>query len=413
MQDYGTYRQADLASKARAAENKSMGDLAREKALATIRSAEAGVVDPYNRLVGGGPRNYADLTNMTVREVIDLASGLKAQGHMSNVAGGFQFKNTTLASVAKDLGILDQKFTPDLQDKVAQELMQRRADRATIDGKVDVDTFAKELAKEWASLATKDGKSYYDKNGIDKAGVDYATVRGIAKDLVDHGVVTARSGGRSTSPDLPSNVASLPSSRPTSFDDKYLGGSKSNGGLSPKQIGDYREYANVRSYAPVDPVTRVAEAPQAAQSARPPAPTPSRAGRPADASPTQPSAPAKSKELTTGQQILAGGIDVLGGMVPGLGTGLSIANAGLKLTGNRTVGEMIVNDMVNGSGRNGSAIMASAGSDRSVTRKKPEPAKVSVQPADSFIDKYVAFVDPVKRPTPAQKWSSESQYGQV
>lgn len=405
MQDYGQYRATDLASRARAAENKSMADLARESALATIRSAEAGVTNPYNRLVGGGPNDYADLTSLTVREAIAMAGGLKAQGHLSNVLGGYQFKNTTLANAATKLGVLDEKFTPEMQDKLAQELFQQRADRATVNGQIDVDAFANELAREWASLATKDGKSYYDRNGIDKAGVDYATVRGMAKDLVDHGIVSVRTNGRS-SPDLPSTVASLPSARPSAdrFAESYLGGSKASGGLSPKQVAAYEDYGLNRGFAPINPVTRVAETvPRPA-----PVSAPNRAATGGGTGPVVGDAmPVPDPVQKPGSPILANGIDVLAGMLPGVGTAATVLNAGLALTGNRTIGQRIADDFANGGGKNGSVLMGSGGSDRPDRVKKPkDDQKVTPPTPERFEETYLAFVDPVKRPTPAEKWGA-------
>ncbi len=426
MQDYDQYRATDLAAKARAAENKSMVDMTRENILATIRRAEAGTLDPYNRLVDGGPKKYADLTSMTVRDVIKYAGTLRAAGHKANVLGAYQFKNTTLAEIATQMGVLDQQFTPELQDQLAKGLVQRRADQATVNGQIDVDAFANGLAKEWAALSTKDGLSNYADNGIDKASVGYSTVRDMAKNLVDYGVVGPKSTGGQRN-DLPARVASIPTARPSSlerFESTYLGGSRSNtGGLSPRQIEAYKDAGLNRGYAPVDPINRSVasnvSASFGAPSSRPvvrqqPSASPTTPATPASAS-MSPAASAAPAKRSIGQAAMAGGIDVLAGMAPGLGTGLTILNAGLALSGNRTLGERIVDDFANGGGRNGSELMPGRNSSERPDRMpeaKRKPTSAIKTSAERFEETYLKpFDDGVARPTPQQKWGNGRDYG--
>ncbi|WP_395451207.1 hypothetical protein ACHMW7_16275 [Aminobacter sp. UC22_36] len=409
MADLDQFQRTDLASKARAAENKSMADLAVEKTLARIRAAEAGTTNPYNRLVSGGPVDYVDLSNMTLRQVLDYQKGMIAAGHASTALGAYQIKNSTLKMVTDQLGVgLDQKFTPELQDQLAKGLLQNRANRAAVDGNIDVDRFANELANEWAAFKGSSGSGKYDGDGKNTATVSYDQVRDLASGLVDYGVVSGRPARTGTSTGLPSEVAMLPSSRP-SFEEKYLGGSSPNtntGGLSPKQVADYKDYGLNRSYGPVNPVSR----PSASQVA---AATPSAPSRSAGSTSTLPgnapapsSAPQAPKELSTGQKIVAGGIDILGGMIPGVGNGLTIANAGLKLTGNRTIGERIVGDFASGDGKNGSVLMASNGSDR--PERGGSGKSTNADPVVRFEETYLTpptpFDDGVKRPTPAERW---------
>ncbi|OWK19377.1 hypothetical protein AJ88_45655 [Mesorhizobium amorphae CCBAU 01583] len=196
-----------------------MKDLSRERALGTISTAEVGKKDPYNTLSGG---LIGDITSLTVKEAVALA-GTKWKGKIANVLGAYQFKNSTLADVATKMGLLDAKMTPQVQDALAVGLMQHRANQATVDGKIDVDKFANALSKEWASLATTTGKSYYNANGIDKASVAYATVHEIAKDLVANGVVSpGKSVGSITSKDVSSVQTKAPGLG--RFNSTYMGG---------------------------------------------------------------------------------------------------------------------------------------------------------------------------------------------
>jgi hypothetical protein len=114
--------------------------------------------------------------------------------------------------------------------------------------------------------------------------------------------------------------------------------------------------------------------------------------------------------------LIAGGIDVLSTLVPGVGQYAGIVNAGLQLTGNRTIGERVVDafndgDFVGGSSGAGGRD-SGEGSGRRVALEKHAPKVVkpgATVKAPAFADKYLeppnTFLnDPVKRPTPAQRW---------
>lgn len=414
-------------------------------ALDVIRSAEAGTKNPYNRLVSGGPQDYADLTNMTVREAVELASGLKAKGHLANVLGAYQFKDTTLSIIANKLGVMDEKFTPELQDKLARGLFQHRADLATVDGKIDVDRFAGELAKEWASLATSAGTSHYDPNGIDKASVPYGIVRNLASDLVEYGIV--RPGGSArTAPakqgggGLPDTVSTLPTPRPPDrFAEKYL--RQPSEGVNAEQtrrgvegardvairesglpaanpgsevVGDLAEREFYRKggvplnqpAAPTLPGPRMV--PDVTQ---PPAVLPEPAMPPRSRSPG-PAAPAVPEDRSFGQKVAGGGFDVLAGLVPVAGPILSIINGGLALTGNRTIGDRLVDRIGKFDGDwpanrvFGETGYGESSTDRNTTGSRETPTSTTVaKPAQKFEDTYLKpFTDDTWRPTPYQRW---------
>lgn len=119
--------------------------------------------------------------------------------------------------------------------------------------------------------------------------------------------------------------------------------------LTPRQIAEYQYNAQTRMAAPLAPVN---------------GPAPRAAGDVSD----RVFPPAPPEPRTTGQKIAAGGIDILTGLIPGVGPGLSIANAGLAITGNRTIGERVVdrvrgaNPRSGGGGAGGSVGSGSAGS---------------------------------------------------
>jgi muramidase (phage lysozyme) len=378
-------RQADMAQQARASETTSMKDLAREQALGTISKAEVGVKDPYNTLSGG---LTADVTGMTVRDAIAFAK-TEWDGKLANVIGAFQVKDTTLKGIAEKMGLMDAKMTPAVQDQIAVGLLQERANKATVDGQVDVDKFAHELSKEWASMAAPTGKSYYNANGIDKASVSYATVHDIAKDLVANGVVTA---GKSVSGITSKDVSSVQTNAPgvSRFSSTYMGGKAANSAsktasAAPSQQNDPSGLP-AGTYNGYDPSGLPADTPTKA-----PAPTPA---------PVQAPAPAPPRSLA--QKVAAAGIDIGLGMLPGVGTAVSVINGGLALTGNKTLGERTVDSFVSGQGGAGPDSGASrlgGGNDRIVKDESTTPKS-----DESFEDRYMKYVDPTPRPTPGQRW---------
>jgi hypothetical protein len=123
---------------------------------------------------------------------------------------------------------------------------------------------------------------------------------------------------------------------------------------------------------------------------------------------TGPTPEAKPKqELTTGQKIAAGVIDIGSGFVPVVGTGLGLLNAGLQITGNDTIGERIVRnagagtapleDQAGRSTADNGAIEMQKKAEETVAATPAQPA-TPVQTVERFASTYL-------RPTPREKWS--------
>lgn len=122
----------------------------------------------YNILVGG--KSLPELTEMTVAEVLNYQSSMLAKGHESTAVGKYQIIQKTLQDMLAQGAVgPDDKFSPSTQDKLAMALMKRRGLDKYQSGKLPADVFADNLAKEWASLPTQSGKSYYDKTGSNKS----------------------------------------------------------------------------------------------------------------------------------------------------------------------------------------------------------------------------------------------------
>ena len=113
----------------------------------------------YNILVGG---KRANLTDMTVAEVLDLQSRMRGMGHETSAVGKYQILRGTLLGIMDSAGVsMKDKFDQTTQDKLGVALLKRRGLESYQGKKITADDFADRLAMEWASLPTRSGKSHY------------------------------------------------------------------------------------------------------------------------------------------------------------------------------------------------------------------------------------------------------------
>ena len=117
----------------------------------------------YNALVyGNNTPKSADLTNMSIEEVLNYQSGMKARGHASTAVGRYQFLKGTLEDLVRQSGIpTSSKFTPEVQDQLAGILVDRAGYQEFKQGKIGLEQFQSKLAGTWASLPKADGTSDY------------------------------------------------------------------------------------------------------------------------------------------------------------------------------------------------------------------------------------------------------------
>lgn len=118
--------------------------------------------DNYNAIYGNGSQNVLQYTNMTLREIrrIQLRH---ARLTGSSAIGRYQIMRDTLGWLIKKLGLsLDEKFTPELQDRLALALLEERWLSEFKSGAMSASEFQLGVSKVWASVP-KDasGKSYY------------------------------------------------------------------------------------------------------------------------------------------------------------------------------------------------------------------------------------------------------------
>jgi muramidase (phage lysozyme) len=125
------------------------------------------------------------LSDMTLHEVLRHQEKRRGEGAKSSAVGRYQFIYETLGDIVrrnpKDFPT-DAKFTPELQDKAATLLMERRGLSKYTSGDMDEKTFAKNLSMEWASLPDPDtGRSYYDGDGTNRALTTSKEMTGILR----------------------------------------------------------------------------------------------------------------------------------------------------------------------------------------------------------------------------------------
>jgi muramidase (phage lysozyme) len=137
-------------------------DAGKRQILDFIGNKEGGPAQ-YNALVyGNNTPKSADLTNMSIQDVMNYQSGMIARGHASTAVGRYQFLKGTLEDLVRQSGIsTSEKFTPEVQDQLAGILVDRAGYQKFKEGKIGLEQFQSKLAGTWASLPKADGTSDY------------------------------------------------------------------------------------------------------------------------------------------------------------------------------------------------------------------------------------------------------------
>lgn len=120
------------------------------------------------------------IIDMTVDELIAAQLGW-GKRWKSSAAGKYQIIRKTLVGLKAALKLTGkEKFTPELQDRLALELLRQRGFDKAVDGKLGQDAFALAIAKEWASMPVLKavqgasrkvarGQSFYAGDGLNKS----------------------------------------------------------------------------------------------------------------------------------------------------------------------------------------------------------------------------------------------------
>jgi muramidase (phage lysozyme) len=127
------------------------------------------------------------LTAMTLAEVQTQQRDWTRR-FRSSAAGRYQFMRNTLEGLIKELNLdTNQKFTADLQDRLAYVLLRRRGYDAFMNNRISIAEFGKRLAQEWASFPVlagtqgahryvREGETFYAGDGLNKSLVKPAQV---------------------------------------------------------------------------------------------------------------------------------------------------------------------------------------------------------------------------------------------
>lgn len=111
-------------------------------------------------------------TDLTVAEIYQWIDDTPGQPH---AIGRYQFIPSTLKRLVKRLGVKQSvRFTPRLQDQLANILLAEAGLNAFLAGKMPRHDFMNNLAKIWAGLPTTSGKSYYHGYAGNKASMTWA-----------------------------------------------------------------------------------------------------------------------------------------------------------------------------------------------------------------------------------------------
>lgn len=148
-----------------------------------LGKAEAGRLG-YNATWSGiksYDRPERPITEMTIKEILDWQDRIDPK-YRSEAAGRYQIMEDTLRGLWRETpGItLQSKFNEKNQDKLAIQLARRRGLHEYMLGKLSLENFGNNLAKEWAGLpcltGRKKGRSYYGGDGLNSATVSVEDV---------------------------------------------------------------------------------------------------------------------------------------------------------------------------------------------------------------------------------------------
>lgn len=152
-----------------------------------------------------------DLTGKTLNEIDQIQAGMKG----SSAIGRYQFMRTTLKGLRRELGLSGQeKFTPELQDRLGRRLLQRRGYDKFMRGEMPREQFMKNLSTEWAGVTDAAGRSTHAGVGLNRqtestvSSIDAAIARDRAgyRGPAEGGQPTARDRGGFEANKAPGNV---------------------------------------------------------------------------------------------------------------------------------------------------------------------------------------------------------------
>lgn len=136
--------------------------------LSLIRKHEAR--GNYNAVFGNANSDF-DLSQLTVDEILAQQQEARKRGAKSTAIGAYQFIYKTLRGLKAEMGLTgNEKFTPELQDKMGVALLNRRGLQSFRAGRISKKQFALSLSQEWAALPNPNtGRSFYAGDGLNRS----------------------------------------------------------------------------------------------------------------------------------------------------------------------------------------------------------------------------------------------------
>lgn len=174
------------------------GNLGKYKQLADAIAKDEGTYTSVN--TGGNPnkrvkgdfqsKNVPNLTDMTIDEILKANEKPFGDSNRINAAGRYQVINSTLENVKKEMKLTgNEKFTPELQDKIFMHLLPKSA-KNYADGKGgNKERIIADISSVWSSVANPDTGKTSHQDGINKASTGSIKLVGDALDAARNGEI--------------------------------------------------------------------------------------------------------------------------------------------------------------------------------------------------------------------------------
>jgi conjugal transfer mating pair stabilization protein TraG len=138
----------------------------------------------YNAWYGNAGQAAMDLSTLTVAQVGELQRDLVRETGGSAI-GRYQIIDDTLSQLTGRMGLSgDERFTPELQDRMALVLARDAGLDDWQAGRIDDGQFAHNLSRVWAGLPMDESNlSYHEGVAGNRAGMDYDDVVASLRDI--------------------------------------------------------------------------------------------------------------------------------------------------------------------------------------------------------------------------------------
>lgn len=107
-----------------------------------------------NNVYGAPPKPISEMTLDELDKYQDQVLHHSSNNHPAAPMGTYQIVQTTLRGLRRNMKLSgEERFTPELQDRMAQELVRENGLRAYSAGRITPDKFQDGLATQWDSIA--------------------------------------------------------------------------------------------------------------------------------------------------------------------------------------------------------------------------------------------------------------------